>query len=527
VYKFITAILITLAFNTGAQPNTIGLQYTDYSASEGYSLFSPKNSSKVYLINNCGEVVHFWTCSSTPRQTSYILEDGTLLRSGTGFVEKLDWDSNVIWTTSYSDFGISQHHDIEPLPNGNVLILAQDEYTLAEILAEGKNTSFSESLFRLDKIIEIEPAGTNSANIVWEWKFFDHLIQDFDNSKPNFGITEDNPGLLDVNFNAHDEVDFTHVNSIDYNEALDQILLSARHLNEILIIDHSTNTAEAASHLGGNSNKGGDFLWRWGNPQTYGQGTESDRKLGLQHDAKWIEAGNYAGSISVFNNQDPALPEYSSVGIVTPSIMTNEYQMTSGKFDPLEFDWTWDGDILGTPFNNVKQSGAQILPDDHVLTIETSKGRITEIDADGNVIWVYINPQASDIFDQYENPSSINAFRATKYSTDYPGFTGKSFSNQGPIENLNSISDSCAVQASAHLEPVKINQWSFSPVPASNELFFKNLTLTFKGEIFDLKGNLLIQFDQNVVDVSSLSSGTYFFMITGENFIYRDKFLKN
>ncbi|GIR57077.1 MAG: hypothetical protein CM15mP64_4890 [Candidatus Neomarinimicrobiota bacterium] len=34
--------------------------------------------------------------------------------------------------------------------------------------------------------------------------------------------------------------DWKHLNSIDYNEDLDQIIISSRHHDEIYIIDHST-----------------------------------------------------------------------------------------------------------------------------------------------------------------------------------------------------------------------------------------------------------------------------------------------
>jgi len=65
--------------------------------------------------------------------------------------------------------------------------------------------------------------------------------------------------------------DWTHVNAVDYNTDLDQIIVTSRHLGELYIIDHSTTTNEAAGHTRGNSNLGGDLLWRWGNPQVYRQ----------------------------------------------------------------------------------------------------------------------------------------------------------------------------------------------------------------------------------------------------------------
>ena len=72
------------------------------------------------------------------------------------------------------------------------------------------------------------------------------------------------------------------INAEFYNAALDQIMISPRHLSEIYIIDHSTTTAEAAGHTGGTHNKGGDILWRWGNPQVYRQGNSSNQKLFFQ-----------------------------------------------------------------------------------------------------------------------------------------------------------------------------------------------------------------------------------------------------
>jgi hypothetical protein len=48
-------------------------------------------------------------------------------------------------------------------------------------------------------------------------------------------------------------------NSIYYNEALDQIMLSVRGNSEVWVIDHGTTTTEAAGHAGGRYGKGGDL----------------------------------------------------------------------------------------------------------------------------------------------------------------------------------------------------------------------------------------------------------------------------
>ena len=296
--KKITILTLLLLFNFATAQETVGLIFDDIneSKSEGYTLFTSLSDDRVYFINNCGEAVHQWDFSGQIGRQVYLLENGNLLQ-GNGFnVDIRDWDNNILWSLDYmAVLGLRIHHDLEPLPNGNFLALVRDPYTDIEMFAEGKDTSYPEDSFVLERIIEIEPVGTNSANIVWEWKLFNHLVQEFDSSKPNNGIVANNPQLLDMNYDNGNGSNPIHANAIDYNEDLDQIAISSRHLSEVFVIDHSTTTAQAATHTGGVYGKGGDFLWRWGNPEVYNQGTIADRKLGKQHDIKWITEGSNQG----------------------------------------------------------------------------------------------------------------------------------------------------------------------------------------------------------------------------------------
>src|SRR5262249_6705360 len=82
--------------------------------------------------------------------------------------------------------------------------------------------------------------------------------------------------------------DWLHMNAVSYDPELDLIVASSPHLSEIWILDHSTTTEQAAGHKGGRYGKGGDLLWRWGNPQHYGGGSDADRKLFYQHNVQWI-----------------------------------------------------------------------------------------------------------------------------------------------------------------------------------------------------------------------------------------------
>jgi len=222
-----------------------------------------------------------------------------------GRLEEFDWDGNLVWEFEYSSDQYLSHHDIAPLPNGSVLLLVVEKKSYEECLAAG----FTPEMLRdgeliPDSVIEVQPTRPKGGKIVWEWHVWDHLVQDFDRTKANYGDMAAHPELNDVNCNGRPVPAFwNHMNPIDYNPKLDQILLSVRGCNEIWVLDHSTTTQQAAGHTGGKAGKGGDLIYRWGNPAAYRRGTVSDKQLVQQHDAQWIPDGYPgAGHITIFNN---------------------------------------------------------------------------------------------------------------------------------------------------------------------------------------------------------------------------------
>lgn len=148
-------------------------------------------------------------------------------------------------------------------------------------------------------LIEVNPT-TNQ--IIWEWHSFDHIIQDRFTDLPNYGSVSDNPQLIDINYDIVDNGDIMHANGIDYDAEKDVIYLSVNYYHEIWVIDHSTTTSEAASSIGGNYNKGGDLLYRFGNPQAY-KNTQGQRLFNNNHFPNLLEGDEPgAGNLLVYVN---------------------------------------------------------------------------------------------------------------------------------------------------------------------------------------------------------------------------------
>jgi len=445
-----------------ATNQTIGLFLNTTNAWPGYTLLAPMHSTNTYLINNAGEVVHMWTSDCEPGRTAYLLTNGHLIRACMvmgglstgggegGRIEEYDWDGNMVWAFDYYSSTNMAHHDFKVLPNGNVLVLAVEKKTYAQVIAAGFNSSLLDTNIAVqgmlpDYLIEVMPTRPYGGTIVWQWHLWDHMIQDFDPAKNNYGVVSDHPELIDVNGPGILIPQFwNHVNGIDHNPQLDQVILSIRGNSELFVIDHQTTTAQAATHAGGRYNKGGDILYRWGNPQQYNRGTSASQMLFQQHHTHWIDTNcPGAGHILIFNNGIGR--SYSTINEIVPPVDdAGNYSLTDGTaYGPSTNCCTYMGNPA-TNFYSAEISGCQRLPNGNTLICEGVKGNLFEVTPACQTVWRYVCP-VTDVGsltqggtipeDGAHSDQFMNAvFRIYRYGSDYAGLTGRDLTPQGNIE---------------------------------------------------------------------------------------------
>lgn len=430
---------------------TVGLFQHDETASQpGYVLFSGVNDENAYLVDTAGYVVHSWTTPYAPGLSSYLLPNGHLLRGAQlapassfinarghgGRIEEYDWDGNLVWSYELSTSSRLQHHDFVRLPNGNTVLMAWEIKSRPQAISAGRDpaTIPNDAVWN-DLLIEVDPAG----QIVWEWSAWNHMIQDFDPSKSNYGVIADHPGRIDIN--AVPIEDFVHFNGIDYDPIHNYIVVSTREYSEFWLIDHSTTTAEAAGATGGNRGRGGQIVYRWGNPQIYGRGGAEDQILQHQHDAHWILTGNLEDRhVLVFNNSDSR--GYSSAEeIALPVDTAGDFpDPGSGPHGPSAPLWTFVASPPANLFSPII-SGADRQPNGNTFLTEGVTGRFLEVTSDGRTVWEYVNPVgnagplAQGVAPKVNGITFENGvFKARKYSPDYPAFAGRDLSPQAVLE---------------------------------------------------------------------------------------------
>lgn len=527
LHKIILAIVLTIHTGLHAQ-NTVGTIVNTAQSQEGYTLFCPVNSFQTYLIDNCGRVINSWTSNQLPGLNAELLPDGSIVRNGrilnsamsigglAGVVEKFNWDGLREWRYRCSGPDSTSHHDVKVMPNGNILLLVVYGKSISDAVDRGRDTSnVTDPILFSEAILEIEPIGSDSGRVVWRWDIWDHLIQDRDSTKANFGVISEHPERMNINYNGSSNGrDWLHANSIDYNPDLDQIAICFRNTSEFWVIDHSTTIVESAGSSGGRYGKGGDILYRWGNPAAYNRGTVADQKLFGPHDISWVPSGYPGeGNFMIFNNGD--ITGISSVEEFSAPADSAGFYSNPGllAYGPTVSEWS-HSEPNNALFNSLRLSSAQRLPNGNTLICSGFTGYFSEVDSAGNLVWAYRNPvSGTGLLTQGNtiNPGVNSIFSIKRYGPDYPAFNGRTLNPGNPIE-LNFNLDNCQISATENV--ALSNAPAIFPNPATNFIYIINNTAFSTYYIYDIFGNKMLTKTINEVgiheiDLSELSSGFY------------------
>ena len=443
-------------------------RYWDNSrTTNGYTLFATRGTT--FLIDFEGHVIHLWNIGTNPRFT----EAGTLLDAVGGNLssqdswKELDWNGNTLWQYTESRSNYHGHHDFVKIFNPKLgdstfIYIANKDLTAHQCLNAGCDPSHSYTGAQMDAIVEVNRAGT----VIWEWWFFNHVVQDIDPTKSTYGIIANTPGRINLNIRGNPvKSDWLHCNSLDYNQDLDLIVVNSVH-GEFYVIDHGNtfipNKPDSSITLAAGT--AGDFLYRFGDPARYNKGdppsvldnwekaTAGNTQVGGSHDVQWIRSGlPGAGHFLLFNNDGNLfeLTPQSYIEEINPYL--NSAGTNTGHFvNPPDAGYrvvnSPDANLMKEKKNVSKQivwmfssknnisfystmgSSAQRLPNGNTFVCSMNDGHFFEVaPSDTSIVWEYVNPMTrvgikKVKMDNY--PTYNGVFRAYRYASDHPALAG-------------------------------------------------------------------------------------------------------
>ncbi|CAN0016627.1 unnamed protein product, partial [Ectocarpus fasciculatus] len=466
---------------------TVGVLHKDAArVQDGYCLL-PFGKS-IYLFDVDGRVVHEWT-STRNCFCCYLLPDGCLLRDGSesdfaadfrtggaaGYLEVVTWEGELVWSYSHSPYlDTLTHHDLEPLPNGNVLIMTWERRTKEEAVAAGRRPALLPDGEVWDNVIvELQPDGHGSATEVWRWSLWDHTVQDFDETKANYVMKiSEHPEAYDINHcvcggiagarnllaltagpndpppshagkaSYRGEKDWLHSNSVSYDPVRDQVAISFNPGSEILIVDHSTTLEEARGSTGGRSGRGGQILYRWGNAAAYQRAGRAEQTLFNQHSVNFLRGVPGEGNILVFNNGREPDRHWSSIDEIQlpeDSPSSGSYPVPDrGGFGPKKACWSF-GPVRNhqNSFYCTHISGVQRLENGNSLITMGPQGIVVEVTSSGDEVWRYVSGCVTIVRCYLVSVSFVrqgehrpecdrkSLFRVQRYSPSHPALAGR------------------------------------------------------------------------------------------------------
>ncbi|HMB64619.1 MAG TPA: aryl-sulfate sulfotransferase [Eudoraea sp.] len=345
-------------------------------------------NNRVYLMDKNAEILHEWPLDRKIGKDAYLMPNGNLLTKmmvdsssinfggQAGLIQILAPDGTVEWEFTHASDDYITHHDAELLPNGNILTLVWEKMPEEKALQAG---SLMGTDIYPEAIIEVD---TSRNEIVWEWHAWDHLVQEVDDSRDNYGIVARNPQLINLNYVSDHKGDIMHANGIAYDPERDLIFLTINWYSEVWVIDHSTSRTEAASHSGGNYACGGDLVYRFGNPSAHDH-PNGKRLFDFVHSPIFSgDRHDPYGHMLLFSNRTNGRDQ----SMVYEVDLSGKLILSPDTFNEPKIIWSFTHpDLYGG-----RISGASRQSNGNTLITEGDYG-IWEVTPDKEVVWKYMD----------------------------------------------------------------------------------------------------------------------------------------
>tara|TARA_B100001996_G_scaffold186163_1_gene142377 strand:+ start:1934 stop:3259 length:1326 start_codon:yes stop_codon:yes gene_type:complete len=396
--------------------------YNSELISDDLILAVENSSTTSYLLDKQGNKLYTWNFEHTSGNDIELLSDGSIIGlfkdmnssidfGGFGGIAKIiDNNNNTIWEYMVSSNNSIAHHDVELLPNGNVLMLIWERIENEIAIQNGvefgtENGVEIDSDIFVERIIEVN---TSSNAIVWEWNSWDHIIQDKFASLSNYGNINENPNKININYSIDNSPgssffnsgDIMHANGLDYDSDKDVIYLSVNYYSEVWVIDHSTSTEEAQTSSGGNYNKGGDLIYRFGNPNTYN--SMGNKIFDFNHFPNILEDGvDGEGNILIYVNGNT-----NGQSIIYELEMPNNFNLLSNSNNEPNIIWSFTDENLFA----FKLCGAIRLSNGNTLITESDYG-LWEVTNSGEIVWKYKQEEGVNFWRSYHYPYDSEAIQ--------------------------------------------------------------------------------------------------------------------
>jgi len=423
----------TLAYERLQGPTEL-LFHDPARAFDGYTLFGV--GGRTWLLDMQGRVVHTWPIGTNP----HLLDNGHVLDaskddpSGFAGFKEVDWDGRTVWEYTERREGYAPHHDWVRIFNKKLaapttLYIANRSITHEQAIAAGADPA--KGPYRdgqMDSVVEVDMQG----EVVWEWWFFDHVVQDVDAAKPHYvgqgRSVAHYPGRINLNMPGKPlRRDWLHCNSLDYNAESGHIVINSVQ-GELYVIDHDGTFVPGDSKAGIAKAAGpaGDFLYRFGDPARYGQGdpprilenwdsaTSGQKQMGGGRDTgKYVNPPDAGYRRETYDKDTHNQPRQVSNQIV----------------------WSYRSANSHGFFSHIGSS-ARRLPNGNTFICSDTEGHLFEVTADGALAWEYVNPVTRHgavkvLGDAL--PMTNSVFRAFRYAPDHPAFKGRDLSPKGTI----------------------------------------------------------------------------------------------